>query len=171
MTRQSGLAILDSQVEWRDQSEEPTEPGIKPPIDANSLLPMAAIALESNDDRSQLIQLLISMNIAVVAHKCLETLQRSFFRDRLDLLVTDVTLPDGNWIDVLRLTMKASPSPGIIVHSRVINDRLWSEVLWRGAYDMLIAPYAADDARRVIEGALRTGCLRAGREQTDPNGR
>lgn len=171
MTRQSGLAILDGQVELRDQPKEPTKPGNNPPIDTNSLLPMAAIAMESTDDRSQLVQLLISMNIAVVAHKSLETLRRSFLRDRLDLVVTDVTLPDGNWIDVLRLTLKASPSPGIIVHSRVINARLWSEVLWRGAYDMLIAPYSADDACKVIEGALRTGCLLAGRERTAPNDR
>jgi DNA-binding NarL/FixJ family response regulator len=77
----------------------------------------------------------------------------------VDLVITDVTLPDGNWVNVLRLTLESSSSPGVLVHSRVINDRLWSEVLWRGAYDMLIAPYSSKDGGEIIKSAFRAGCM------------
>ena len=161
MTTQSGLALLEDQLESRNGVRRPNGAAAGTSLDMESKLPLVAVAVESNQDRSRLVQLLDSLNVGVIAHKSLATLRRSLLRDEVDLVITDVTLPDGNWIDVLRLTFEASTPPGIIVHSRLVNDRLWSEVLWRGAYDMLIAPYSTDDGCAIIEGALRTGCLLA----------
>ncbi len=121
--------------------------------------PLVAIAVVSDEDRNRLTELLQSLHVDVLVHKSLATLRRSLLGDEVNLVITDVTLPDGNWVEVLRLAVEASSSPGILVHSRVINDRLWSEVLWRGAYDMLIAPYSSKDGCRVIESALRSGCI------------
>jgi FixJ family two-component response regulator len=43
----------------------------------------------------------------------------------------------------------------VVVSARLADERLWSEVLWRGAYDVIVEPYEAEEVRRIVEGALR----------------
>jgi FixJ family two-component response regulator len=43
----------------------------------------------------------------------------------------------------------------LIVSSPQADEILWSEVLWRGAYDLLVEPYESDELRNTLEGALR----------------
>jgi len=161
MATQSGSAILEDHVETWNETEKHSGPVTTASAGTNNTRPPScvAIAVASDEDRSRLVELLGSLHVDVIAHKNLKTLRGSLVRDDVDLVITDVTLPDGNWVDVLRLTLDASSSPGILVHSRVVNDRLWSEVLWRGAYDMLIAPYSSRDGREIIKSALRAGCI------------
>ena len=161
MAGQSGLAILEDHVETWNETEKYSGPVTTASAGINNTPPPScvAVAVASDEDRSRLTDLLRSLHVDVIVHKGLKTLRGSLLRDEVDLVITDVTLPDGNWVDVLRLTLDASSSPGILVHSRVVNDRLWSEVLWRGAYDMLIAPYSSTDGREIIKSALRAGCM------------
>jgi DNA-binding NarL/FixJ family response regulator len=118
-----------------------------------------AIAIASDANRNCLTALVRSLRADVIAHQSLGTLRESLIRGEVDLVITDVTLPDGNWVDVLRLAVEVSPPPVILVHSRVVHDRLWSEVLWRGAHYMLIAPYSYKDGCEIIESALRAAVL------------
>lgn len=161
MAAQSGLAILEGHVETRNGTEKRRRPVMTASVgtDKTPAPPLVAIAVVSDEDRSRLTELLRSLHVDVIALEGLGALRRSLLRNEVDLVITDVTLPDGNWVDVLRLTVETSRSPGILVHSNVINDRLWSEVLWRGAYDMLIAPYSSKDGCEIIESALRAGCM------------
>lgn len=161
MSARTGLAILEDPVETRNDTGK-TSGSITTALIGTAKEPpppLVAVAIDSNEDRSRLVALLRSLHLNVVAHKGLGTLRRSLLRDKVDLVITGVTLPDGNWVDVLRVALQASPSPGILVHSRVINDRLWSEVLWRGAHDMLIAPFSSKDGCEIVESALRARCL------------
>lgn len=73
-----------------------------------------------------------------------------------DAVLTDTTLEDANWCDVLRAVADCESTASVIVVApSSADERLWSEVIWRGAYDMLVEPFTADEARRVLEGALR----------------
>jgi len=82
---------------------------------------------------------------------------RTVLRDQEDVnvIVTDTTLTDGNWCDVLNHVSHLGSRANVVVTSEVGDERLWSEVLWRGAYDLLIEPVETREVQQVMEGALR----------------
>jgi DNA-binding NtrC family response regulator len=73
----------------------------------------------------------------------------------VDVVITQVTLPDGNWCDVFKYLVDNAVQAGLVVSSPHADEILWSEVLWRGAYDLIVEPYQADELRKTLEGALR----------------
>ena len=73
----------------------------------------------------------------------------------IEVVITRVSLADGNWCDVLRHLVDADVPASVVVSSPRADEHLWSEVLWRGGYDLLVEPYESDEVRRTIEGALR----------------
>lgn len=77
-------------------------------------------------------------------------------RPPLDAVVTDATLEDANWCDVLRAVVEYRPQATVVVVAPSSADEiLWSEILWRGVYDMLVEPFAKSEARQVLQGALQ----------------
>jgi DNA-binding response OmpR family regulator len=64
-----------------------------------------------------------------------------FLRENVaPVIICESELPDGNWQDVLsRLALMRCP-PLLVVTSRMADDRLWSEVLNLGAYNVLAKP-------------------------------
>jgi DNA-binding response OmpR family regulator len=64
-----------------------------------------------------------------------------FLRENVaPVVICESELPDGNWQDVLsRLGLMRCP-PLLVVTSRMADDRLWSEVLNLGAYNVLAKP-------------------------------
>ncbi len=81
----------------------------------------------------------------------------------VDVVITDVTLTDGNWSDVLREVVEMGADTHVVVHASSPDAILWSEVLWRGVYDMVTEPYQEQEVRTVIEGAVRATRDLAGR--------
>jgi DNA-binding NtrC family response regulator len=71
--------------------------------------------------------------------------------DTPDVVITGVSLPDGNWCDVLRSTVRDGASTRVLVCAREADERLWSEAIWRGVHDILVEPIAADHLRRAFE--------------------
>jgi len=90
---------------------------------------------------------------------------RTLLRTRppVDVVITDVTLADGNWSDVLRDVVDTGTDTNVLVHASSPDAILWSEVLWRGVYDMLTEPYKEQEVRNVVEGAVRASREVAGR--------
>jgi DNA-binding NtrC family response regulator len=90
---------------------------------------------------------------------------RTLLRTRppVDVVITDVTLADGNWSDVLREVVDTGTDTNVVVHASSPDAILWSEVLWRGVYDMLTEPYKEQEVRNVIEGTVRASREVAGR--------
>ena len=128
--------------------------------DRRAVRPLVAIAVACDDDRHRLTEILGAVNAKVVAHENLRTLRRSLLRDNVDLVITDVTLADANWADVLRLIVRASLSTGILVHSRAFCETLRSEVVWRGGDGILIPPYSFEGVSKVIQQALPAAGVR-----------
>jgi len=57
----------------------------------------------------------------------------------------------GTWIDVLE-HINALPSvPSLIVTSRLADERLWSEALNRGAWDVLAKPFDRSELIRSVK--------------------
>jgi response regulator RpfG family c-di-GMP phosphodiesterase len=69
------------------------------------------------------------------------------------VLISDCTLPDGGWKDILGALSSASCAPALIVASHLADDRSWAEVLNLGGYDLLIKPFNLKEASRVISMA------------------
>src|SRR5579864_5494229 len=51
------------------------------------------------------------------------------------VVVCERDLPDGDWKDILEVTMEQKDPPVVIVTSRLADESLWSEVLNLGGYD------------------------------------
>lgn len=68
-------------------------------------------------------------------------------------IVTDASLGDGTWRDVLAHTHRSGRGCAVIVTDRLADDELWAEVLEAGAYDLLAQPFEPDEVRRVVENA------------------
>jgi DNA-binding NtrC family response regulator len=89
------------------------------------------------------------------ANDCRQARELSRSHPDITVAITDLTLPDGNWCDVLDHTMHRDAPPSVVVVSPVGGERLWAEVLWRGAYDLLVEPFEGLEVRRTVEGAVR----------------
>ena len=64
--------------------------------------------------------------------------------------ICESELPDGTWRDVLtRFTQMECP-PLLVVTSRLADDRLWSEVLNLGGYNVLAKPLNTKEVFHVV---------------------
>lgn len=73
----------------------------------------------------------------------------------VEVVITDLSFTDGNWCDIFKYLVDNAVEASVIVSCPLADERLWSEVLWRGAYDMLVEPYERSELRRIVEGAVR----------------
>jgi two-component system response regulator PilR (NtrC family) len=124
-----------------------------------------ALVVMSPERRRSLQHSLELLDLRVLpAGSCQEA--RILLKDHppVSVVITDVSLIDGNWCDVFRFLVDHDVHASVVVSSRLADERLWSEVLWRGAYDVLVEPYEMDEVRRIVEGALRAVASR-------PNGK
>jgi DNA-binding NtrC family response regulator len=80
--------------------------------------------------------------------------------DRPALVVTDASLPDGDWADVLKATGSGTYFPPLIVVSRLADIRLYLDVMESGAYDFVVPPLASADLAYIVRGALLKGARR-----------
>jgi DNA-binding NtrC family response regulator len=76
------------------------------------------------------------------------------------LVLTDTALPDGTWADMLQVARDARPSSPVIVVSRVVDVRLYLDVLDSGAYDFLAPPFVPTDLAHIVKGAIQEGSCR-----------
>jgi DNA-binding response OmpR family regulator len=60
---------------------------------------------------------------------------------RVPIVICECRLPDGNWKDVLSQLAPMLERPRLIVVSHDADERLWSEVLNQGAFDLLATPF------------------------------
>lgn len=77
-----------------------------------------------------------------------------------DLVFVDTELPDGSWEDLLQLLLDSPKACEMIVCSHCGDERLWAEVIQRGAFDLLPAPYEGREVMRIIQSALGSHYLR-----------
>lgn len=66
------------------------------------------------------------------------------------VVVCERDLPDGDWKDILEVTMEQKDPPVVIVTSRLADEYLWSEVLNLGGYDVLAKPLDRTEVHRTV---------------------
>jgi DNA-binding NtrC family response regulator len=80
---------------------------------------------------------------------CREARQR-LARDSWDAVLTEASLEDGGWQDVLALAFDVENSPPVVVTHRAADDRLWAEALNLGCYDVLAQPFDPGEVQRIL---------------------
>jgi DNA-binding NtrC family response regulator len=83
--------------------------------------------------------------------KALEFLGNHF----VPVIVCSKELPDATWKDVLAAMACFPIPPKVLVYSHQADDAFWMEVLKSGAYDLLPAPFNAEEVLRLVSLACR----------------
>jgi len=74
-----------------------------------------------------------------------------FLRENLTpVVICESELPDGDWRDVLAQFGRMQSPPLLVVTSRMADDRLWSEALNLGAYNVLAKPLNMKEVFHVV---------------------
>src|SRR5437899_2525659 len=105
------------------------------------------------EDAPRLSQMLHALPLAV---EYVNTLQQARARLRLknySVVLTEASLPDGNWLDVLEATRESPQGTEVIVTDPQADARFWSEALNLGAYDLLTQPFYEPEVRRILFNA------------------
>ena len=78
----------------------------------------------------------------------------------VDLVITDVKLPDGDGIEILRHVKAASPETVVIVITAFGSTETAVAALKLGAHDYLLKPFDIDELNIVVRNALESQELR-----------
>ncbi len=114
------------------------------------------VLVMSRECSPPLLKALKSLAIDVLAgENCQEARGLLQTHPAVAVIITQLTLADGNWCNIFKYLVDSGGQASVVVSSPQADERLWSEVLWRGAYDLLVEPYKSDEVIRVVEGALR----------------
>ena len=111
----------------------------------------ALLIYDQDDPMRRLEGFLISHGVTTRrSHKCSET--RSILRSVASpsIVMTDISLPDGTWEDVLR----AASAVPVIVVSRMPNISLYLDVLEKGGRDFVVPPFRTSDLAFIIRAAI-----------------
>ncbi len=118
--------------------------------------PQVLLVISSLKSGSHLLGNVRSLGLGVLAvSDCRQAREALRTHPEVKVVVSDVTLSDGNWSGLLSHLVDQDMTASLVVRAPSADERLWSEALWRGVYDILVEPQESDEVRRVIEGALR----------------
>ena len=74
-------------------------------------------------------------------------------------MITDVQMPDGTGLDLLRLVQDEAPETVVIVMTAFASTETAIEAMKAGAYDYVTKPFKVDEMRVVVEKALEKKLL------------
>jgi DNA-binding response OmpR family regulator len=98
----------------------------------------------------------------VLSAKSVSEAQRLLVSERVQVVLAERKLNDGDWKDLLAITADMPDPPQLIVISRDGDERLWAEVLNLGAWDVLVKPFHPKEVFRTIHAAWQH-CVGSGR--------
>lgn len=103
--------------------------------------------------RAELLEQLEACGADVLAASdCAEARRLLRTRSPLHVVIVDKQLPDGTWFAVLDEVRQNGLNTDVVVCIKRV-DGGWTDLLERGAYDILIEPYAKEGLQRVVESA------------------
>jgi len=114
---------------------------------------LLAVGLSCDDHRA-LKSILASLQWKLTSVESLAEGVRQVLSRSLPVIVCEHKLPVGSWKVLLDRTSVLSPTPSLIVSSRLADEGLWAEVLNLGGYDVLATPFEAGEVRRVLSQAV-----------------
>jgi len=93
------------------------------------------------------------------AQSCFEVRRLLGEHAEIDLVITDVSLDDGNWFEVLTLLAHRTDETSLLVLSRGVDERFRQMVCSRGADGLLWGGDQATQTCTLIEEACRAATV------------
>lgn len=100
-------------------------------------------------DARRLSRMLQSVPLALDYAGGVQQARAKLQQESYDVILTEAALPDGYWLDVLRMA-REFPGSEVIVTDPHADARFWSEALNLGAYDLLAQPFYEPEVRRIL---------------------
>jgi len=116
---------------------------------------LALVVSPNEEDHWALIHILRPAGWAVDTVRTSMEALRSLAIEPASVVIVDRYLPDGNWKTLHNQLIHMEFPPNLIVTSRLADDRLWTEVLNLGAFDVLAQPFCANEVLRCVNSADR----------------
>ena len=116
-----------------------------------------------DDEQSMREMLSIALGRAgfdVIAAESRATAAAVLAKDAVDLVITDVRLPDGDGIEILRHVKAGSSDTPVIVMTAYGSTRDAVDAMKLGAHDYLLKPFDVDELKIVVRKALEQHDLR-----------
>src|SRR5882672_6205010 len=108
---------------------------------SNMTYNIKAMLVMDQERHSTLVDALESCGIEVLAVcDCNEARRMLETQPAVQVVVTDTTLPDGDWRRVLEIVEQGHRRIEVVVCSRLGDPKLWLDVLELGGYDVLVQP-------------------------------
>jgi DNA-binding NtrC family response regulator len=104
-------------------------------------------------DARVLMRMLHELPLALDHVPTLQQARTSLHGQEYAVVLTEASLPDGRWLDVLHLVRESSQDPEVIVTDPVADSHFWAEALNLGAYDLLAQPFYEPEVRRILYNA------------------
>jgi len=105
------------------------------------------------DDARKLSEMLHALPLILEQADSVRQARTQLKLEDYDAVLTQASLPDGNWLDVLHLVRENPRQMAVIVTAPQADTRLWAEVLNLGAYDLLTQPFDEAEVRRTLYNA------------------
>ena len=104
-------------------------------------------------DAGRLSRMLHSLPLELNHAESLQQARTMLAQAEFDVILTESTLPDGKWLDVLHLARECPQELEVIVTDPQADARFWAEALNLGAYDLLAQPFYEPEVRRILYNA------------------
>jgi DNA-binding NtrC family response regulator len=109
------------------------------------------------EDARQLSQMLHAFPLIVDHVGTLRLARAQLRKQEYDVVLTEATLPDGNWLDVLHMVRDTPREMKVVVTDPQADAHFWSQALNLGAYDVLAQPFYEPEVRRILSDACTSG--------------
>ena len=112
-------------------------------------------------DAVRLSRMLHSLPLELSHAESLQQARTMLTQSEFDVILTESTLPDGRWLDVLHLARECPQELEVIVTDPQADARFWAEALNLGAYDLLAQPFYEPEVRRILYNACSRSSYQA----------
>ncbi|HLY19073.1 MAG TPA: hypothetical protein VKR61_17710 [Bryobacteraceae bacterium] len=103
-----------------------------------------------DEDRLNLRSVLRHSNLQPYTTRTLAEAMEYLRENATPVVICEGDLSDGTWKDLLSQFARMECPPLLVVTSRFADERLWSEVLNMGAYNVLAKPLSAKEVLYVL---------------------
>ena len=112
---------------------------------------LTALLVMPQERRSRLLTHLTDLDATILtAASCGEAARLLRDEPGVRLVLTDLSLPDGSWFDVLSRVGDARHDAKVVVCAHLADERLWTQVLEAGGFDVLVEPYQDREVHRIL---------------------
>ena len=115
----------------------------------------ALVAIADCENRGALVQALAECGFELIVCSTLGEVREVLASEAADVLFCDTAFTNSSFDDLPRDIRSGELRPPVIVCSPVYDPAVYSDVIYRGAFDYIVYPYRNDEVRWILGTALR----------------